>query len=151
MKSGIKHHPFTMSQGNYPRMIVTPIEVSRPGTVHSSTRVKLSATAQWDTGADSCAISPEVASALMLSSCGVAEVNGSEMRNTYFVDLVLPNGVFFSEVPVIEDPLLKGTGVDFLVGLAVINEIDFALTHDKNGDSVLSISYPADRLVQFSD
>lgn len=151
MKSGIQHHPFTMSQGKYPRMIVSPVEVSRPGSAHGGIRMNLTATAQWDTGADYCAISSELASALLLRSCGTAEVNGSDVRNTYLVDVVLPNGVFFSEVPAIEDPLLEQTGVDFLIGLAVINEVDFALTHDKNGDSVLSISYPADRLIQFRD
>lgn len=154
MKSGIIHYPFTMAQGVFPRMIVSPIEIKNPRAFTPGSISKLKSMAQWDTGADYCMISTELAKNLHLESLGEATINqaiGCDIRrNSYLVDLALPNQVYFNEVLAIEDPGLKSTGVDFLVGLEVINAIDFALTHDKNGNTVLSISYPADRLIDFS-
>lgn len=153
MKSGIIHHPFTMSQGNFPRLIVSPVEVLNPENTIPGSINSLSSVAQWDTGADYCLISSELARNLRLERKGLASINSVEgkddKRQTYLVNLVLPNGVFFDEVLAIEDDGLKSYGVDFLIGMAVINNIDFALTHDKDGNSILSISYPADRLVDF--
>lgn len=144
-----------MPQGEYPRMIVSPVNIVNPSELIPGGVTNLKLLAQWDTGADFCLISSALAQSLRLKSFGEASVNcvgGSELnRQTYLVNLVLPNGVFFEDVLAIEDDGLKDTGVDFLIGMAVINEIDFALTHDCNGGSVLSISYPAGRLVDFRD
>lgn len=155
MKSGIMHYPFTMAQGQFPRMIVSPIEIRNPRAFSHGSISKMRSIAQWDTGADFCMISSELAKNLHLEPSGEASINqvlGEDLkRNSYLVDLALPNQVYFNEVVAIEDPGLKSTGVDFLVGLDVINVIDFALTHDKNGGTVLSISYPGDRLIDFSE
>lgn len=155
MKSGIIHSPFTMSQGVYPRMIVSPIEVTTSGAKSPGSIFKLTSVAQWDTGADNCLICRELVKTLRLESCGNASIYcaGGEYitRNSYLVNLILPNGIFFEGVLAIEDPCIKQTGIDFLVGLSVINELDFAISHNNKGDSVLSISYPADRLVDFSN
>ena len=152
MKSGIKLAPFTMPQGNFPRMIVSPIDVLNPNDkMPGITRLKLMA--MWDTGADYCMISPSLARNLRLTHYGDASVNRAEgedlQRKSYLVNLVLPNGVYFDNVIAIEDNGLNNIGVEFLIGLAVINGIDFALTHDKDGGTVLSISFPAGRLVDF--
>lgn len=156
MKSGIKHSPFTLSQGNRPRMIVSPVVLVKGNLLYRPGQLReIEAMAQWDTGADYCLISPGLAKTLRLESCGEASINqiqGRDMkRRTYLVNLLLPNGVYFSEVPAIEDTDLKSTGVDFLIGMDVINEVDFALTHNDKGETILSISYPADRLVDFCD
>ena len=154
MKLGIKHAPFTMPQGHYPRMIVSPVEVMNPKAGLPGSIVKMKLTAQWDTGADFCMISSALARNLRLESFGEASVNhvaGNDLRrNTYLVNLFLPNGIYFEDVLTVEDEGLKETGIDFLIGLAVINELDFALTHEKDG-TVLSISYPDDRLVVFCE
>lgn len=154
MKTGIKHSPFTMSQGMHPRMIVSPVEVMAPGGCHHGNMIRLRSVAQWDTGADLCMISSELVRNLHLKSLGVASVNhvgGVDVNHeVYMVDLVLSNGVFFSDVMAIEDRNLKSTGIDFLIGLEVINEIDFAISHNDIGETVLSISFPPGRMVDFS-
>ena len=154
MKSRIKFAPFTMPQGRAPRMIVSPVEIANPEKGFQGSIVKLSSTAQWDTGADYCMISPRLARDLRLISAGEASVNAVEgtdcRRTTYRVHMALPNGIILEDILAIEDPGLKDVGVDFLIGLNVINELDFALTHDRNADSVLSISFPGARLVDFS-
>lgn len=144
MKSGIQHFPYTVSQGNNPRLIVSPIKVTSNKVKPMGTRLSLDSLALWDTGADYCAISSELAASLRLIPQGEASVNRVEnaavVSRCYLVTLILPNGIFFEDVPVIEDAGLKAMGVDFVVGLAVINDLDFALTHDNNGHTILSIS-----------
>ncbi|GEM_PF-4358215 len=153
MKSGIEHRPFTMPQGDFPRVIVSPVDVLNPNEHIPNSIVRMNTKALWDTGADFCMISQELARSLRLVGQGYASVNQVEgndvSRKAYLVNLLLPNGIVFSDVVALEDPGLRRMGVDFLIGLSVINEVDFALTHDRSGATVLSISYPADRLVDF--
>lgn len=154
MKSGIQHFPFTMSQGQFPRMIVSPVKVYDPSAPSDGITLRLDSTAQWDTGADYCLISRELVDALRLTPVGDADVNTAEgdylSRKLYKVNLVLPNGIYFEDVPAIIDNGLKKTGIDFLIGMYVINDLDFALTHNPAGETVLSISFPGDKLVDFS-
>lgn len=143
-----------MSQGRSPRMIVSPVEVLNPSSTVPGQLSGLTKSAQWDTGADFCLISPALARNLRLTSCGEASINGVGGKTvrcrSYLVNLVLPNGIYLEDVPAIEDSSLGTTGVDFLIGLDVINELDFALTRDVDGNTVLSVSFPAGRLVDFA-
>lgn len=142
-----------MSQGEYPRMIVSPIKVCAAEASASGLSLRLDSTAQWDTGSDYCMISRELVEKLRLTPRGDVSVNCVEgnrlKRKFYEVDILLPNGIYFEEIPAIVDDGLRETGVDFLVGMYVINELDFTLTHKPEGETVLSISYPGDRLVDF--
>ena len=111
MKSGIEHRPFTMPQGDFPRVIVSPVDVLNPNEHIPNSIVRMNTKALWDTGADFCMISQELARSLRLVGQGYASVNQVEgndvSRKAYLVNLLLPNGIVFSDVVALEDPGLR--------------------------------------------
>jgi hypothetical protein len=82
----------------------------------------------WDTGAMSSVISTKVVNVLGLIPVGRAQVfhaNGEAIVNTYFVNIVLPNKVTFSNLFVTEGVL---SDIDVLIGMDIISQGDFVIT-----------------------
>lgn len=87
--------------------------------------------ALWDTGATNSAISQAVIDACALVPTGVAEVHGvhgSQQRETYLVNIYLPNDVAVMGAIVTR---METRDADILIGMDVINLGDFAVTNFK--------------------
>lgn len=83
----------------------------------------------WDTGATNSVISKKVASECGLVATGKKKVftpSGSSIRNTYLVDIILPQKVGIQGVEVTEGDLM---GSDVLIGMDIIALGDFAVTN----------------------
>jgi len=96
----------------------------------------------WDTGATGSVISTNVVSALGLKPVGKRKVfhaNGESIVNTYIVNIVLPNSVAFSALPVTEGVL---NGTDILIGMDIISKGDFAVTSSQ-GKTKFSFQIPS--------
>jgi len=96
--------------------------------------------ALWDTGATCSVITKGLAKKIGLKPTGKTEVynpSGVEIRNTYLVNIYLPNRVVLSYVRIVECEKLKGD-IDFLIGMDVIGAGDFSVT---NVDNRTTLSY----------
>ncbi len=87
--------------------------------------------AQWDTGASGSCISQKVIQVLKPARTGLRTVltpTGSDVRGMYLLDLVLPNNVRVSDVPVV-DTEIGDQGIDVLIGMDIISMGDFAVSN----------------------
>ena len=84
--------------------------------------------AVWDTGATSCVITQSVIDACGLVPSGQALVSGvhgeAETRDTYLVNLVLPNSVGVRNVRATKGDM---ESIDLLISMNIINTGDFAV------------------------
>jgi len=90
--------------------------------------------ALWDTGATNTCISKRVANVLNLIPLGKIKINtpsGFKDVNTYLIDVILPNSVQVKEVQVC-DSEIGDQGIDFLIGMDIINLGDFAVSNYNN-------------------
>lgn len=100
---------------------------------------------QWDTGATQTVVSKSILNALDIAPTGrevnVYGVNGVYNSDTYLIDLHLPNGIVFENVPVAE--MSEEFGPSVLIGLDVILQSDFVIG-SKNGRTLLKFRYPSE-------
>ena len=106
--------------------------------------------ALWDTGANISCISEDVVSSLNLIASGVIPrltPSGSDVANTYLVDVILPNNV---EVPHLRvcDSKIGEQGIGMLIGMDIINKGDFAVSN-YNGRTVFSFRMPSESTLDF--
>ncbi len=86
----------------------------------------------WDTGATNSAINENIARKLELSRVGNIEIHtagGKIVCNTYCVDIILPNGVRFNQIPISGVQLTEGT--DVLIGMDIIKAGSFLFSQDR--------------------
>lgn len=105
--------------------------------------------AAWDTGAGSVVISPKVAQALSLSSRGRAIISGAggdKEGDVCRVHIGLPSGELFENVEVVVDEL---PDYDILLGMPIISQMDFAITHP-NGNTKFTYERPSKRDLDFT-
>jgi hypothetical protein len=105
--------------------------------------------ALYDTGATNSAISPNVVTALNLPSIGAMTVGvggGSLTTTSHLVNIGLPNKVLFAMVPVAKMVILGG--VDALIGMDILGNGDFAVTH-RDGNTVFSFCCPSIKEIDF--
>lgn len=99
---------------------------------------------QWDTGATQTVVSKSIINALDIAPTGrevnVYGVNGVYNSDTYLIDLHLPNGIVFENVPVAE--MSEEFGPSVLIGLDVILQSDFVIG-SKNERALLKFRYPS--------
>ena len=98
----------------------------------------------WDTGASGTCISPALAGLLALSPQGqrmTHDASGVRLRNTYMVNIGLPNRVAFPGVLVGEFDAPAQLPIDVLIGMDLITAGDFAITN-ANGKTVMSYRCP---------
>lgn len=102
----------------------------------------------WDTGATNTVISPQVVNACNLKPFSMAQVHtasGTSVCEVYLVNIALPNGVAFANVPVTNQPL---TGAHVLIGMDIMGMGDFAVTN-KGGKTTFSFRFPSMERIDF--
>ena len=86
----------------------------------------------WDTGATKSGINENIARKLELSIVGNTEIHtagGKIVCNTYCVDIILPNGVRFNQIPICGVQLTEGT--DVLIGMDIMKAGSFLFSQDR--------------------
>ena len=128
---------------------VSRVEEFRYQSSESDTLKSMSADTIWDTGSSVSVISERLAAELHLEPSGVTKISGIENRpfeaNTYLVNIEFPNGVLAKYTTVVESPMVL---YDLLIGMDVISEGDFVLSHD-SGNTVFSFRYPSEGEIKF--
>jgi predicted aspartyl protease len=107
-------------------------------------------TAIWDTGATNTVLTQKVADECGLKPISLVEVHGVQGKHTtevYLVTVALPNGIAFTSVRVTKG-ILAG-GVDVLIGMDMITQGDFAITHH-NGKTCFTFRCPSMEKIDFN-
>jgi predicted aspartyl protease len=141
---------FTANYNGKVRALVTPVLISpafdpkttNPLPVHKQYN------GIWDTGATNTVISRKIVDDLLLKPIGmtlIKHAKGEDMSEVYFVNIVLPNKVGFSQIRVTEGIL---SGADVLVGMDIITRGDFAVTH-KDAKTTFSFRCPCTGHIDF--
>jgi len=105
-------------------------------------------TAVWDTGATSTAMDLELAKKLGFvpyDMCKQYTANGDRMAGVYMADLILPNDIVFPDLQ-INDGIL--CDIDFLIGMDVITQGDFAITN-VGGSTTMSFRRPSIETINY--
>lgn len=105
--------------------------------------------ALYDTGATFSAVSPRVVADLGLPSIGTTTVStpkGMYDTTTHLVNIKLPNDVTFRNIRVTKAEL--NPPIDVLIGMDLIGEGDFAVTHHK-GNTTFSYCWPSHHEIDF--
>jgi hypothetical protein len=143
----------TTSHNGIARRIVTKVWISSPfdpnnppSPVPSPTEVN----GLWDTGATNSMLTAKTAAALGLVRTGsivVRHVGGTDSRNTYLVNILLPNQVGFAGVRVAECTDVED---DFgvIIGMDLITRGDFSITNT-DGETYMSFRTPSIRRVDY--
>lgn len=103
----------------------------------------------WDTGATGSVITKKVATELGLPITGQKEVHTatkSELKNTYLVNIYIPEKVIFQGIEVTEG-VLYGE-IEMLIGMDIITSGDFVITHNQ-GKTKMSFGIPSIRSYDF--
>lgn len=143
---------FTAKASGLINRIITPVQITKafdPQTPPEPIPASLQSNALWDTGATGSNITPSVASQLALVPTGSVIVNhagGSEARNTYLINLYLPNRVAIAGVRVAECAETPQFGV--IIGMDVIVQGDFAVTNFR-GQTWVSFRMPSMQAVDY--
>lgn len=106
--------------------------------------------AVWDTGATNSCISTEAAKALSLVESGKVRIStpsGNAERNTYLVDIELPNNVRIKDL-VVSDSEIGGQAIGMLVGMDVIGAGDFSVSNF-NGKTVFTFRMPSEKTTDY--
>lgn len=106
--------------------------------------------ALWDTGATNTVISHDVVSALELVPTGKRPIktpSGSQVYNSYLVDIMLPNHVNIKDVCVC-DSEIGDQGIGALIGMDIISKGDFAVSNFA-GATVFTFRIPSIRLTDY--
>jgi len=102
----------------------------------------------WDTGATNSVISQKVVDECDLRPIGMAMVHSateSKLCETFLVSIFLPNKVGIPSIRVTKGVL---TDCDVLIGMDIINQGDFAVTH-KDGKTMFSFRLPSIEEIDF--
>jgi len=153
-------HAFTSRYNRKTRVIFTEVGVCLPHKPEEAKTQKIDVNkyiAIWDTGATHSAITKKVADAIGLQPTGVRDVRhakGMSSANTYLVNFILPNGVMAYNVRVTEvdlipdDKTTEDKQPQLLIGMDIIGEGDFAITHF-NGKTTVSFRMPSLEEIDF--
>lgn len=133
------------------RAIVSQVGISLPFTGDPKLQTNLSIvkfSGVWDTGATGSVITKKVVDALKLKPTGQKEVHtasGTEVKNTYLVNIALPMNVMVQGVTVTEGNLIS---IDVLIGMDIITLGDFAITN-LDGRTVMSFQMPSSERIDY--
>lgn len=105
--------------------------------------------ALWDTGATNTAVSSNAIKTIGSTPITFAQVGtggGQVTAPVHLVNVVLPNNVIIQNVQVTE--LSELNSCDILVGMDIISQGDFAITH-VGGAACFSFRMPSTKLIDF--
>jgi hypothetical protein len=148
-----KIHCLSINYDGIANVIQCSVEVSFPAALLSDGEIGKSDTciAIWDTGATGSAITELTAKKLNLVPTGIKKVSGlggTIDKNTYIVDIVLPNKLRIPNLSVTEldNPQNdKGEKIDsfgILIGMDIISMGDFSINH-LEGKTTMSFRIPS--------
>ena len=148
-----KIHCLTLKYDRIANCIMCSVNISFPLSLLGEGETAQSETclAIWDTGATGSAVTELTARKLNLEPTGIKNVSGlggTIPKNTYVVDIVLPNNVRIPNLTVTEldNPVdLNGNKVDnfgVLIGMDIISKGDFSITNFE-GKTVMSFRIPS--------
>jgi len=132
MKNKTIHRAFKMEYPVRVNELITPVSIK--GCLNDKVDTFKQFQAVWDTGASSTVISDKVVKLLQLiptGKCEVLGVNSSEIKDTFIIDILLPNKVLIKNVNVNESDL-NSEGIDVLIGMDIIQLGDFAIANANN-------------------
>lgn len=146
----MEHKAFTSRAQGRLNVIKTPAGVFAVATGQSVVPKTIEQfDALWDTGATNTAISSKVAKKLGLKPITFAPVGtGGGVVNApvHLVNIALPNNVIVTNVQVTE--LKELNSCDILIGMDIITQGDFAITH-VGGKYCFSFRTPSHRPIDF--
>ena len=122
--------------GGISRVVSTPAKISYSGKNFLNELIAI-----WDTGANLTVISERIAAEFGLVPVGAEEVstaNGKTTVNVYLLDVILPMGVVFPSMKVIDAKM----ECDMLIGMDIMTQGDFAITNH-NGKTVMTYRKPS--------
>lgn len=138
---------FTTRFNGITNVLHTKVSLSlpyNPTTDISQPPTPVECDAIWDTGASMSTITKATAQKLGLKptgKVGVSNTSGKQIKDTYLINVYLPNKVALSYVSVVECESLVGN-FEFLVGMDIIANGDFSVTN-VNGKTVMSYRMPS--------
>ena len=149
----------TVKYPNINRVIGCSVQVNFAESLLSLGDVSIKETciAIWDTGASNSGITELFAQKLKLTPTGKKRVNGlggTIEKNTYLIDIILPNSVRFPNLVVteIDNPIDEmGNKVDMfgiLIGMDIICTGDLTITNYQ-GKTVMSFRHPSQLTVDY--
>jgi hypothetical protein len=127
---------FSASFTNHPERIITSIKIRQAKEVcefYGLDSVQAETKAMWDTGANGCCISYELAEKLGLSKIAdrpVSSFQGLSEAPVYGIDIASPDGKPLASVPA--TGFEKWGEFDIIIGMNVINLGNFSWEHDGN-------------------
>ena len=130
--------------------IITDVGVVPPFLPNQPSPEVLAMKALWDTGATHCCITKTAAERAKLPAIGraiVTGVHGSQERDEYYVNLMLPNQVMVSRVRATECDEVEGT-FDVIIGMSVITLGDFAISQPEN-ETIFTFRIPSIEKLDF--
>ena len=104
----------------------------------------------WDTGATGTCISKDVVQELGLTPTGMETIrtpSGSDMVNTYLLDIGLPNRVLIKDAKVC-DSSIGDQGIGALIGMDVIVQGDFTVSN-YNGKTIFTFCLPSRKMTDY--
>ena len=125
--------------------ILFKIQIKNPVPIDDTSqerRIGMDSMALVDTGATGSCISRRFAVNAQLKMCKKSKIrgfNGVSIVPVYLVDVLLPNGILFSNMEVAE--FQSNNDFDFIIGMNILCQGDMALTNAK-GEMVFSFRIP---------
>jgi len=116
----------------------------------NNSRIGMKSMALIDTGSTGSCISRNLASSARLKSFKIIKVLGAHgfaFVPVYLVDVLLPNGIIFSNMEVAE--FYGGNNFDFIIGMNILRMGDMALTNAKSEMVFTFRIPPADKHIDF--
>jgi len=110
----------------------------------------LTVNALWDTGATITCVSEETAQKLSMISTGKINIktpSGTKQKNTYLVDIILPNNVSVKDLTVC-DSEIGSQGIDLLIGMDIILLGDFAVSNYQ-GQTTFTFRLPSKQTTDY--
>lgn len=139
------NHVFTVKANGIANVLYTDVAVAFP-----STNKHMVIKAIWDTGATNCVITEKVIKTLGLTPTGKVlsnTANGTVLKNTYIIDIGLPNGVIIQSITATSADALSG-GIEGLIGMDIINLGDLSITNHK-GNTCMSFRIPSGHEIDY--
>jgi len=93
--------------------------------------------ALWDTGANQTNIGKHIIEQLNFipqSSKRLVGIKGDVLTNTYIVNLKLNDKIVFNDIEVISSDIEEICGFDAIIGMDIISQGDFYITHFQNNN-----------------
>jgi hypothetical protein len=150
-----KQLSFTVRYGVRKNVLPTEILISKPHSLGPNFAVPAEVvkeakkfTGLWDTGATNSVISQKVVDECGLIPTGMAMVHStteSKPCETFLVSIFLPNKVVFPSIRVTKG---QPKDCDVLIGMDIINQGDFAITHN-DGKTMFSFRIPSIEEIDF--